>query len=64
MLGKRYPRMIELTLFRLDVIDIHNFDIMALLPLHILLFGSPNLNGVWTCRCIDGLKCCCALCGS
>ena len=54
----------SVTLFHLYVIDIHDFHIMTSLPLCILLFGSPNTNRFWFCRCIDSLECCYTLCGT
>src|SRR6266571_159817 len=53
-----YHRVIVPTLFPLDVIDVHDFDITTSLPLCILLFSTRSLNTLWTCRYIYRLKCC------
>src|SRR6266702_5484587 len=53
-----YYRVIVPTLFPLDVIDVHDFDITTSLPFCILLFGTPSLNTLWTCQYIYRLKCC------
>jgi hypothetical protein len=44
MLAKNHNSLTRLILLHFDVVDIHNFDVMTPLPLHFLLFGTPNIN--------------------
>jgi hypothetical protein len=50
--------MIKLTLFHLDIVDVHNSDVLCALLFCILLFVSPNPDRICACRSVYLIKCC------
>src|SRR6266849_4951474 len=50
--------MNKLTPFHLDIIDVHDGDIVCALPFCMFLFGSPNPNRICACRSVYVIKRC------
>src|SRR5258707_68341 len=50
--------MIKLMPFHLDIIDVHDSNIVYALLFHMFLFCGPSPDRICTCRSIYVIKCC------